>query len=99
MIVFNRSASIAPGKMGSAIAFAHEIAAYMKDAHGTTLEVLVPVGGNPNRIAWSSRYKDLAAFDVVSTKILTDKKYMELVSKNSDNFIPGSVQDSIWRGF
>jgi hypothetical protein len=97
MIAFNRTASIAPGKMGAAMAFAHEIATYLKTAHGIDLEVMIPIGGNPNRIGWTTRYQDLAALDVMNTKMLTDKKYMELVSKNSDNFIPGSVHDSMWR--
>jgi hypothetical protein len=97
MIAFNRVASIAPGKTGVTITFAHEIAAYMKDAYGVKLEVLVPIGGNPQRIAWTTRYKDLAAMDNVNTRILADTKYWELVNKASANFLPGSVNDSIWR--
>lgn len=97
MIAFNRTACIAPGKTASALAFAHEIAAYMKDAYAVELEVLLPIGGNPQRIAWSARYKDLAALDAVNGKILADKKYWEIVGKNSDNFLAGSVRDSMWR--
>ncbi len=97
MIAFNRTAAIAAGKTASAIGFAHEIAAYMKDAYSLQLEILLPVGGNPQRIAWSTRYKDLAALDTVSTKLLADKKYWEIVGKGTDNFIAGSMRDSIWR--
>ena len=97
MIAFNRVASIAPGKTASAIGFAHKIAAYMKRAYGVDLEVLLPIGGNPQRIAWSARYKDLAALETVNTKLLADKRYWQLVHKNSDNFLPGSVRDSLWR--
>ncbi len=97
MIAFNRIASIAPGKTTNAIAFAHQIAAYMKEAYKVELEISLPIGGNPQRIAWSSRYKDLAAFDAVGSKLLTDKHYWEVVGKGSDNFIAGSIQDSIWR--
>ncbi|MEY4884556.1 MAG: hypothetical protein RIS34_2410 [Pseudomonadota bacterium] len=97
MIAFNRTASIAPGKNGSAIAFAQEIATYMKNAYDVSLEVLTPIGGNPNRITWSARYKDLAALDAVNTKILSDKQYWEVLSKATDCFLPGSVHDSIWR--
>ncbi len=97
MIAFNRTASIAPNKTASAIGFAHEISAYMKDAYGVELEVLLPIGGNPQRIAWSARYKDLAALDAVSTKLISDKRYWELVGKSSDNFLPGSIRDTMWR--
>lgn len=97
MIAFNRMACIAAGKTASAIAFAHEIRAYMKEVHKVDLEVLLPIGGNPQRIAWSTRYADLAAFDAISSALLADKKYWEIVGKASDNFIPGSMRDSIWR--
>ena len=97
MIAFNRTANIAPGKTASAIGFAHEIAAYMKSAYEVDLEVLLPIGGNPQRIAWSTRYKNLAALETVNEKILADKQYWTMVGKSSDNFLPGSVRDSIWR--
>lgn len=97
MIAFNRVASVAPGKTGATITFAHEIAAYMKDAYGVKLEVLLPVGGNPQRIAWTTRYKNLAAMDDINARILADAKYWELVNKASANFLPGSINDSIWR--
>lgn len=97
MIAFVRTASIAPGKTAGAIAFAHEIAAYMKSSYGVDLEVLLPVGGNPSRIAWSTRYENLAALDAVNTKTLADKKYWEIVGKNSDLFLAGSINDAMWR--
>ena len=97
MIAFNRVASIAPGKTPSAIAFAHEIAAYMKEAYKVELEILLPIGGNPQRIAWSARYKDLAAMDAVSSKVLADKHYWTVLGKGNEYFLPGSMQDTIWR--
>ena len=97
MIVFTRTVSIAPGKNASAMAFAREIAAYLKSASGMELEVLVPIGGNPNRITWTSRYADLAAYDKASSAMMADPKYLQLVSGASDNFIAGSVLDSLWR--
>lgn len=97
MIAFNRTASIAPGKTAAALGFAHEIASYMKRAYDVKLEVLMPIGGNPQRITWSARYQDLAALDAVNSKILADKEYMALASKGSENFLPGSLRDSIWR--
>jgi hypothetical protein len=97
MIAFNRTAGIAPGKTANALGFAQEIAAYMKSTYGVDLEILSPIGGNPQRIAWSTRYKDLAALEAVTTKLTADKKYWEIVGKHSDNFVAGSMRDSIWR--
>jgi len=97
MIIFARSASIASGKIGSAIAFAHEIANYVKDKHNLEVEVIMPIGGNPNRIAWTSRYGSLADFEAMSANLLGDKDYMSLVANNADNIIAGSIRDVIWR--
>jgi hypothetical protein len=41
-----------PGKTGEAVAFGHQVAKYFKDKYATPLEVLLPIGGNPARIAW-----------------------------------------------
>lgn len=96
MISFVRVAGVAPGKTASAIGFAHEMAAYMKSAYGVELEVMRPIGGNPQRIAWSARYPDLATLEAVNTKTLADKQYWAMVSKATDNFVAGSMRDTIW---
>jgi hypothetical protein len=97
MIAISRTASIAPGKTGDAITLAHDVAKYIKDKHSTTLEVFMPIGGNPARISWHARYDSLAEWETLSAKLLADKKYMNLLSKNKDTFLPGSVRDEIWR--
>ena len=97
MIRFVRTASIASGKFGDAIAFAKQISEFLKRQHGLNLEVMIPVGGNPQRIAWRAEYEGLAALDAMQTKILADREYLELVAKGSSNFIAGSFNDEIWR--
>jgi hypothetical protein len=97
MVVFSRTASIAPGKTPSAMAFAKEISAYLKTTCAIELEVSVPIGGNPNRICWSTRYKDLAALEATNAKMTSDPKYWELVNKSADHFMAGSICDSMWR--
>jgi hypothetical protein len=97
MIVFSKVACIAPGKIASALGHAHEVVAYIKSTYGVDVEILQPIGGNPARVAWSARYKDLAAYETVNLKMRDDKHYWEMVSKNSDNFLPGSIRDSFWR--
>ena len=97
MIAFIRTAQIAPGKNASMMAFSNEIVAYIKDAYQLDVEVLLPVGGNPQRIGWATRHKDLAEFDSVGLRLLGDQKYWEIVNKYVDSFGPGSVHDEIWR--
>jgi hypothetical protein len=97
MIAFTRSASIGPGKTANAIRFGHDVAKLIKDRHGITLELLMPIGGNPGRIAWHTRYENLAQWESLIGKLMADKDYMDLVAKSSDAFLAGSVHDDIWR--
>ena len=97
MIRFVRSASIAPGKFADSVAFAKQISEFIKRQFGIQVEVMMPVGGNPQRIAWRAEYENLAALDAAQTRMLTDREYLDLVAKGSNNFIAGSVNDVIWR--
>ncbi len=97
MIEFHRSAVIAPGKLASTLVFAKKVAAHITTTTGTEVSIALPVGGNPSRIAWSTRHDSLADFDAVMMALMADPAYAELMTKNADNFIPGSVHDDIWR--
>ncbi|AVO42860.1 hypothetical protein [Simplicispira suum] len=97
MIAFVRVASVKPGKQVAAMAFAKEIAGFLKSSHHLDVEVLRPVGGNPQRIAWSTRYADMAAMEALSAKMTSDPKYWELVNGAADCFIAGSMHDGIWQ--
>jgi hypothetical protein len=97
MIAFYRSAAIAPGRLASTMTFAREVVAHITATTGAEVSVALPIGGNPNRIAWSTRHDSLADFDTMMLTLMADPGYVELLAKNSDNFIPGSVHDEIWR--
>ena len=97
MITFVRTGAIAPGKAPGAIAFAQKIVAYWQATYDREIEILRPVAGNPNRISFVGRYKDLAEFDAAAIRSTTDAKYMELLATGADLFIPGSIHDEIWR--
>ena len=97
MIAFYRSAAIAPGKLANTLAFAKEVAAHITATTGTEVSIALPVGGNPNRIVWSTRHDSLADFDTMMLALMADPTYVDLLAKSADNFIPGSVHDEIWR--
>ena len=97
MIMFQRTAIVAPGKAGPAMTFAHEIAKTFKEMTTIELTVMIPVGGNPNRIAWRAAYENLAQLDDVTAKMMSDEKYLSQVASGSDLFIAGSINDEIWR--
>jgi hypothetical protein len=97
MITWYRTADVALGRFSKALAFAHEVAAYVKKKTGVELGVGVPIGGNPNRIGWSAQYENLAALEATMAKLMSDPKYLEMVAKGADNFIAGSAFDAMWR--
>ena len=97
MIRFVRTASIAQGKLREALTGAKEIADHLSKAHGIKLEVMMPVGGNPFRIAWRAEYPSLAAMEDAMSKLMADAKWLEIQAKGSANFIAGSANDAIWR--
>jgi hypothetical protein len=97
MIAFVRVVSVKPGKTAAAMAFAKDIAAYIKTVYGVDLEVLRPIGGNPQRVAWSGRYANLADFEAFNGKLLGDAKYWEKVNTAAEHFVAGSFFDSIWQ--
>lgn len=97
MVHITRSAAIAPGKAGEAIAFGHKMVKHFKEKHGKDVDLLMPIGGNPNRLAFHSRYESVAGWEEMVSKLFGDSVYMELIAKNSTTFLPGSVNDEIWR--
>jgi hypothetical protein len=59
MVTVIRTGAIAPGKTAEALTFAHQISKHIKEKHGIAIELLLPVGGNPGRIAFKSNYAGL----------------------------------------
>lgn len=54
MIAITRTASIAPGKASNAMAYAHQVAKYIKEKRVKTLEVLMPMVGIPRALHGTS---------------------------------------------
>ncbi len=97
MITLIREVGILPGKVAAGVAFAIEINAYVKDKHGLDIEVVRPVGANPQRVAWCARHKDLAALEAATNKLNGDKRFAELAAKSAELWVPGTMQDAIWQ--
>ena len=97
MITIIRSAAIAPGKIGDAVAFAHNIAKFLQEKYSVKLTIVMPIGGNPNRIAWLATYASMADWEELVAKMMADPEYGAMIAANSATFNAGSVYDEIWR--
>jgi len=53
--------------------------------------------GEYGTIRWFCDYTDLAALEKVGSQILTDKEYLQKVSKGTEFLVPGSVLDTVMR--
>jgi hypothetical protein len=97
MVTIMRTLGIAPGKTGEAIAFANQIVKDIKEKYGATAELLMPIGGNPARIAFRINYENMAQWEALTAKFMADADLQGTIAKNSGNFLPGSANDEIWR--
>jgi hypothetical protein len=99
VIIWIRSAAIAPGKAVDAITFVKKATKLVQDKHGITITVSRPISGNPTRIFWSSQHEDLQGYDVAHQKINSDAEFLHMLAEASPCFIAGSTHDEILRTF
>ena len=97
MVTMIRSAAIAPGKAGDAVQFAYNVTKFIHDKYGVKIHIMMPIGGNPNRIGWQITYESVADWDALGSKLLADPEYGAMVAANAATFIPGSVHDDLWK--
>ena len=99
MITFTRTSTSTADEFPAAIAYAREIAGYVKNKIGVDLKVQIsPAGGNPFRIRWVAQDQNLAAYEQKMQALLSDPKYMELAGKGTAQglFSSEKVFDEIW---
>jgi len=99
MITFIRTSTSTAEKFSAAMAFAREIAEYVKNKVGVDMKIQIPpAGGYPFRVRWVSQYESLAAYEQKMQMLLSDPKYMELAGKSiaQGMFIPGTAFDEVW---
>ena len=97
MITFIRTASTNPGKQAKALAWAREVAAFVKATNGTEVHVSVPVGGNPNRIRLTAQHENLGTMETSAAKLTSLPKWQEMQANGADLFVSESNFTEIWR--
>ena len=96
MIVFQRTISVMPGMFSAAMSYANELRAQVKATAGLDMKIAVPIGGKPSRVAFMSTHENLAEFDTLTKKLLTDQKYQELLKKGAGIVVPDTQFDELW---
>jgi len=96
MITFVRQADSVSGKLGEAMAFAHEIATLSSRIIGNEVKVMTPVGGPADMIGWFATFEDLSAFGAAFGKLSTNQDYLEALKKAHGLFVDGATHDQIW---
>lgn len=56
----------------------------------------MPVGGNPNRIRWSTQFSSPVVHETYLDGLRADPGYAALPAKGADCFIAGSGTDEFW---
>jgi hypothetical protein len=89
--------SIGPFGECDVIAFANQVSKHVKEKYRTTVELLIPIGGNPGRIAFRTSHESMAQWEALTAKLMADPDLQGTIAKNSGNILPGSVHDEMWR--
>jgi len=92
MVRLIRSLETRVGLFPQAVAFAKEIAGYVRKQYGLDLKLFTDSKGV---VYWITDYKDYAHFGEVRTRIIADKDYWEIVAKAEDLFVEGSLVDEV----
>ena len=96
MIRWIRTAQIAGGNPMPAIAWAKEMADYVKKYEGfSSIDVFTDAFGDVGTIRWIVDYEDFASFEKVQNQIMTDPGFFEKTAKVSELFIEGKTHDTI----
>jgi hypothetical protein len=97
MITVIRTATAYPGMAGEAIAWAKDVAAFVKRVTGKEQSVCASFGGMLADIAWIGHYESVGQYDEMRTKVVSDGEYRTALKKARDLFMPGSERDQIWK--
>ncbi len=96
MVRFVRRATIRPGKIERALAFANEMSAFVKSKQGVDVNLFLQAGGTVGRICWQVDYADVGALEKANNELLSDAEYIKKVEAAADCFAEGDTRDSIW---
>jgi hypothetical protein len=77
-------------QLGSALAFAVDIAQHIEGVTGSPVALFTGLYGTMGSMTWIGVQPDMAGADAVRAKLLADSSYLDRVAKTKGLFIPGS---------
>lgn len=89
------SAQAAPGKLGSAGAFAVEIADFSAGITGALTGVFRDLYGPWGTYTWITGYESVAAMEDAAAKANADPGWLERIDGGGSNFIPGAATSGV----
>lgn len=96
MFRFQRTARIRSGKGSQAIQWAKDIAKYLNENYPpASYQAYVEVFGDYAKVNWISDVEDLATFEKINAKLMTDREYNARIGAASELFIEGATQDTL----
>ena len=96
MIVFTRTFTPVPGRLGESQKFAQERVAALKESYGLEVAWYARFGGPVGQLNMVSYHESLAELEEVRRKIIADVGASKLPSPEPGLLIPGESQDAIW---
>jgi hypothetical protein len=97
MITLIRSATIMPGKVVEARAWASEVGDLVSRIMGKQLRVGTRIGGNVGEICWIVQFESLAQLEEQFAKWLSNSEYQAMAKRTEGLLVPGSVNDQIFQ--
>jgi hypothetical protein len=97
MITFVRTMLFAPGKNAEVMSFTRLLRKLLSEKYGLELRALAQVGGDPTRIAYVATFANLAEYEQMLLKLLSDAEYLKLTAAYFPHIVVGSIKDQLWR--
>lgn len=97
MIIGIREVGVLPGKAKAARELMNELNPLVREITSSDVESARPIGGNPQRVGWCARYKDMAAYEAAWAKLAADQRFAAMMQKTPDIFVPGSMHEVLWQ--
>ena len=97
MIRFVRSATIKPGQVPAAMAFASEVSELVERKTGVPVDVFVQFGGPVGRISWTGDIGDLGQYEEAVGVLMSDSDYLAKIGEAAGLFVEGQTTESLWK--